>query len=127
MKTQLGAAWLILEESFHGQEKRLLSIISARKGNACVRDLIEQRYVDAFASFEEKIGYKKNRDASPFRVERYEETPTIITCGHEPVYWAYRCHKLQRKGSVLVFWYRIFKGRPGSIEVHEHTGEVGIA
>ncbi len=70
----LGTGWVIIEESFHSTEKRLVSIISARKCQKYVRDFMEQTYVDKFASINEKLSYKKNRKQSPFKIEKYEQT-----------------------------------------------------
>ncbi len=106
----LGAAWIIVEESFHNTERHLVSIISARKKHEYIRDFMEQRYVDKFASVDERIAYKKNRKQSPFRIENYEITGTIISCGHDPIFNAYYCHKLMLAENTLTFTYRVFIG-----------------
>lgn len=124
---KLGAAWLVIEESFHGADSRLLSVISARKNGEYVRNFIEQTYVDHYASFSEKIAYKNNREHSPFKSEGYERTATLISCGHDPIYRAFYCHKLWRSGEVLHYAYRFFRnGKKERVEA-EYEGEVPIA
>ena len=56
----LGTGWLIIEESIHTGTKSLVSIISPRKQERYVKEFMEQLYVDKYASFDEKIAYKKN-------------------------------------------------------------------
>ena len=105
----LGKAWLVIEESCHDGSKRLLSVISARKNEQYVRDFVEQIYVDRYASFAEKIAYKNNRERSPFKVEPYEFSDSVIRCGHDPIFCAYRCDLLKREGSILRYSYRLFR------------------
>lgn len=62
MMRSLGKAWVILEESFHSEDKRLVAVISPRKTGAYVAEYIEQAYVDRFASFDEKITFKKDKE-----------------------------------------------------------------
>ncbi len=127
MKMRLGMAWLILEESFDGNKKHLISIVSAKKSSDYVRNFMEQKYVDTFASFQEKIAFKNNSLDSPFRIEKYAQATTTISCGHEPVYRAYRCHRLRVNGSNLEFSYRVFLGAIGSITEQVYWEVVPIA
>ncbi len=104
-----GKCWLVIEEYFHGGKKSLVSIIRPRKVRSYVRDYVEQMYVDKFASFNEKIAYKKNQKVSPFKVEEYGQNQGIISCGHEPTFRAYFCHKLKLKGRELTYTYRVYR------------------
>ena len=123
----LGTGWLIIEESFHSAEKHLVSIISARRCQEYVRDFMEQTYVDKFASINEKLSYKKNRKQSPFKIEKYEQTGTTISCGHEPMFKAYYCHQLKLIGNILVFKCRIFKGDLKQRVSTDHEGKIEVA
>lgn len=127
MMKNLGKAWIVLEESFHSDEKRLVAVLSPRKTGAFVAEYIEQAYVDRFASFDEKITFKKDKKKSPFRIERYSIRGTTMRHGHEPMFNAYYTHKLERKGGVLLFHYLVYKGDLDNREVTEHIGEVRIA
>jgi len=105
-KMDAGKAWVILEEYFHSSDRRLVSIVSPRKTIEYVCDLMEQMYVAKFASLDERITYKKDRKRSAFRMENYQQRgPTLLWCGQEPTFHAYRCHRLQVKGNTLFFWY----------------------
>lgn len=123
----LGTGWVIIEESFHSTEKRLVSIISARKCQKYVRDFMEQTYVDKFASINEKLSYKKNRKQSPFKIEKYEQTGTTISCGHDPMFRAYYCHQLKLIGNIRIFKCRIFKGDLKQRVSTDHEGEIEVA
>ena len=123
----IGTAWVIVEESFHSNEKRLISIISSRKSSGYVAEYLEQKYVDNFASIEEKISFKKDRKQSPFRVEPYAIRGTTITCGHDPMYKAYYCYKLKLNNGVLTYQYRVGKGEGDNREVSEWEGKVPVA
>ncbi|MBE7460112.1 MAG: hypothetical protein HS112_06275 [Zoogloeaceae bacterium] len=120
-----GKAWVILEEHFHSDERRLLSIVSPRKTTSYVVDLMEQMYVDKFASITERITYKKDRKKSAFRMEEYERRgPTTLSCGHEPTFRAYFCHKLKLDGDKLIFVYRVLREENGSITSREFAGSI---
>lgn len=123
----LGKAWIVIEESLHSNEKRLVAVISPRKTSAFVAEYIEQAYVDRFAHFDEQITFKKNKKNSPFRIERYMIDGTTVSHGHDPMFNAYYAHKLERKGKCLLFHYRIYKGDFDNRVVTEHIGEVEIA
>ena len=127
MKTDLGKAWLVMEESFHNEKKTLISIIDSRKSQAYVANYIEQLYVDRFASFEEAIDYKKNKKSVNYRIERYQISSTMITCGHDPIYRAYRCHALKKFENLLEFRYYIFKKNFDQTIKVEHIGQVNLA
>ena len=127
MMKSLGKAWIVLEESFHSDKKQLVAVLSPRKTGAFVVEYIEQAYVDRFASFDEKIAFKKDKKKSPFRIERYTISRTTICHGHEPMFNAYYAHKLERKGENLLFHYRVYKGNLDNREVTEHIGKVKIA
>lgn len=122
----LGKAWLLIEESFHNDECRLLSVPSPRKSNKDIAEYIEQSYVDRFASFEEAVSYKNNPKKSPFRIEPYEISSTTIVCGHEPIYRAYRCHQLDVLETKLAFRYYVFKGEFENKIKEEHSGIVNL-
>ncbi len=123
----LGRAWIILEEHFHSGEKRLLSIVSPRKTARFICEFMEQMYVDKFASVHEKITYKKDRKKSAFRMEKYEQMgPTTFSCGHDPTFRAYYCHRLTLAGERLMFKYRVFKDENGSRISSEHDGSVNV-
>ena len=125
---KLGKAWVIIEKSRHSTERHLVSVINARKGQKYIRDFMEQTYVDKFASINEKISYKKNREKSPFRIENYEQTRHIISCGHDPmIFKAYYCHKLKLNGETLTFKYRVFKGDLEHRVSNEYEGAVSVA
>lgn len=120
-----GKAWLILEEYFHSGERRLLSIVSPRKTASYVCELMEQTYTDKFASIEEKITYKKDRKKSAFSMQAYERRrPTTLSCGHEPTFRAYFCHKLKLDGGKLIFAYRVFREEDGNITSSEFEGSI---
>ena len=122
----LGKAWLVLEESHHSQERRLLSVLSFRKGSGYVQNYIEQKYVDEFGGFIEKIEYNKNRAHSPFRMEKYEQTQTVLICGQDPVFRAYQCHKLKLQRNKLVFFYWHFKQIQGGVQRKERQGDLSV-
>jgi len=122
-----GKAWVILEEDpYHSGERRLVSIVSRRRGIEYVCDLMEQMYVDKFASLDERITYKKDRKRSAFRMEEYQRRgPTILWCGHEPTFFAYRCHSLKVEGNTLFFWYYgMFRNENGGRDLHEGSVDV---
>ncbi|MBV6408320.1 MAG: hypothetical protein EFKGCFLK_01906 [Rhodocyclaceae bacterium] len=86
---------------------------------------MEQMYIDKFASIEEKITYKKDRAKSAYRMEEYEQRgPTALSCGHEPTFRAYFCHKLKLDGDKLIFAYRVFREVNGIIIPSEFTGSI---
>lgn len=113
IKMALGVAWLVIEESVHGNKPRLLSVLSPRKSNKDIAWYLEQSYVDRFASFEEAIVYKNDSKKSAFRIEKYEIGVTIVSCGHDPVYRAYRCHWLKKVENNLLFRYWACKQTSG--------------
>ena len=123
----LGKAWVVLEESFHSEEKRLIALLSPRKAGAHIAEYIEQAYVDRYASFDEKVVFKKDKKKSPFRIDHYMINGTIISLGHDPMFNAYYAHKLNRKGENLLFHYRVYKGDLDNIEFTEYIGEVKIS
>jgi len=123
----IGTAWVLIEESFHSTEKRLVSIISARRNQDYICDYIEQAYVDRFASINEKIAYKKNKKQSPFKIENYEKAETIISCGHDPMFRAYYCHKLELNGDTLIYKYRVIKGDFEHRISNEYEGAINVA
>lgn len=127
MMKSLGKAWIVLEESFHSGKNQLVAVLSPRKTGAFVAEYIEQAYVDRFASFDEKIAFKKVKKKSPFRIERYTISRTTIRHGHEPMFNAYYAHKLEREGENLLFHYRVYKDDLDNREVAEHIGKVKIA
>jgi hypothetical protein len=104
-----------------------LAVLSPRKTEKLVSKYIEQVYVDKFASFDEKITFKKDRNKSPYKIERYMISGTTISHGHDPMFNAYYAHKLERNGENLVFHYRVFKGDLDNREVTECIGEVIVA
>lgn len=116
-----------MEESFHSNEKRLVAVLSPRKTVAVVAEYIEQVYVDRFASFDEKIIFKKDKKKSPFKIERYMVSGTTISHGHDPMFNAYYAHKLERQGENLLFHYRVYKGDFDNREVSEHICNIKIA
>lgn len=122
-----GKGWVILEEHFHSGERRLVSIVSPRKTIGYICDLMEQMYVDKFASLGERITYKKDRKRSAFRMERYQQRgPTILSCGHEPTFRAYRCQRLNVEGNCLVFRYRMIREENGRIVTNDCEGSVNV-
>jgi len=123
----LGTAWIIIEEHFHSNEKQLISILSARRSREYICDYIEQTYVDKYASFNERIDFKKNKKKSPFRIEKYECKGTIISYGHDPMFKAYYCHKLKLSEKTLLFSYRVFKGDFEHREINEYHSTIKIA
>jgi len=120
----LGKACLVIEESLHSDETRLLSVLSPRKSNTDIAEYLEQSYVDRFASFEEAISYKKKPQTSAFRIEEYNIGQTLVACGQEPIYRAYLCHWLKVAGKNLAFRYWVFKRELGNQIKEEHVGEV---
>ena len=118
---------MVLEESYHSNDKRLVTLINPRKTGSYVAEYIEQAYVDRYASFDEKVVFKKDKKKSPFRIERYMISATTISHGHDPMFNAYYAHKLERKGVSLLFHYRVCKGELKNREVTEHIGEIKIA
>ncbi len=122
----IGTAWLVIEESVHSNEVRLLSVLNPRKSSKDIAWYLEQTFVDRFASFDEKISYKKDSKKSAFRIEPYEITSTIISCGHDPIYLAYRCHWLKRVENYLLFRYCILKQVSGSHLREECEGKVEL-
>ncbi len=120
----IGTAWLVIEESFHNNEKRLISVLSARRSQNYICDYIEQTYVDKFASINEKIAYKKNKKHSPFKINNYEKNGTTISCGHDPIFKAYYCYSIKLHEEILMFKYRVYKGDYGHRVSSEYKGEV---
>lgn len=116
-----GKSWLIFEEHFHTRERRLNSIVSPRKTPRYICDLMEQIYVDKFASIREKLIYKKDRKKSAFVMEKHEQRgPTIFSCGHEPVFRAYYCDSIELNGCELKFTYRAYRIENGK-SIHSVT------
>ena len=105
----LGTGWVIIEESFHSTEKRLVCDHQCSKVSEYVRDFMEQTYVDKFASINEKLSYKKNRKQSPFKIEKYEQTGTTISCGHDPMFRQILLRPVETHRKILIFRCRIFK------------------
>ena len=106
-----GKGWVIVEKYFHTGEENLLSILSPRNSSDYVREYMEQRYVDAFASFNEKIAYKKKKSSWPYTVQPTERLyHDVLQCGHEPQYLAAKCHKLVLKGDKLEYNYQYLRG-----------------
>ncbi len=101
----IGTAWLVIKESVYGNKVHLLSVLNPRKLSKDITWYLEQIFVERFASFDEKILYKKDSKKSAFRIEPHEITSTIISCGHDPIYLAYRCHWLKRVENYLLFSY----------------------
>ena len=123
----LGKAWVVLEESFHSDENRLIALLSARKTARNVAEYIEQAYVDRFADFDEKIDFKKGRKSSPYRIHQHMIMGTTFSHGHDPMYNAYYAHELQCLDEILIFRFRVFKGDFENREVTERCRQVGIA
>jgi len=108
----LGTGWLIIEESAHTGTKTLISIISPRKRESYIQQYMEQLYVDKYASFEEKIAYKKNQKSWPYPAEPVTPVyPYVLSCGHDPIIMAYHCHKLKLKKGILEYTFKTFKGQ----------------
>ncbi len=105
-----GKGWLIIEEYFYEGTESVVSIISPRKGSSYVHKYVEQMYVDRFASINEKIAYKKNPKSSPFKIEIYSPYRGVFSCGDDPTFQVYFCHKLSLKGNELTYTYKIFNG-----------------
>jgi hypothetical protein len=59
MRSNLGKAWVIIEEHFHTQESFLISIINARKGRQYIQEYIEQIYVDSLPQLMKNLCTKK--------------------------------------------------------------------
>lgn len=108
-----GKGWLVIEEYFHEGTESVVSIISPRKGINYVRKYVEQMYVDRFASINEKIAYKKNPKSSPFKIEIFSPYGGVFSCGHDPTFRVYSCHKLSLKGNELTYTYKVLKGEEG--------------
>jgi hypothetical protein len=106
-----GKGWVIVEKYFRTGEENLLSILNPRNGSDYVREYMEQRYVDTFASFKEKISYKKKKSSWPYPVQPVERLyHYVLQCGHEPQYLAAKCHKLVLKGDKLEYYYQYLRG-----------------
>ena len=114
MKT--GKGWLIIEESIHKNTETLVSIISPRRAWNYVQKYVEQMYVDRFASIEEKIAYKKKSGSWPYRAKKQGLYTGIIECGHDPIMWAYYCHKLTLENGVLNYTYKKLKGQTNDLQ-----------
>ena len=107
----LGKGWLIIEESVHKDIKSLISVISPKHGGTYVQKYMEQMYVDKFASFEEKIAYKKRPGSWPYRANMQKHYSGIIDCGHDPIMMAYYCHTLKIEKRVLKYTFKTLKGQ----------------
>lgn len=108
----IGTGWLIIEESYHTNTNTLISIISTRKQESYVLEYLEQMYIDKYASLDEKISHKKNTDSWPYRANPV--TPLyqgVLSCGHDPVMMAYRCHKLNLKKEILEYTFKTLQGQ----------------
>lgn len=111
MSNIAGKGWLLIEQDIHSGNESLISIIDARSHARYVKQYMEQRYVDKYASIDEKILYKKNKSNWPYRVNQsITNYSGILDCGDSNMFVAYRCHKLQLNDNLLVYTYRIYKG-----------------
>jgi hypothetical protein len=99
-----GPAWILFEESYHSGSRKLLSIQPSRRTSRDIVSFMEQLYVDRFASMDERMQYKKSRDAATYK-------PTVdghtIHCGHDPFFVGIRARQTDLRGGLLEFHYRI--------------------
>lgn len=106
-----GKGWVLIEAFFNTGENRLLSILSSRRSPDHIRQYMEQKYIDSHASIEEKLSYKKQPRRWAYPSEPYaEKYPYVLRCGHEPLFIAMYCHKLELKGDKLYYYYKYFRG-----------------
>lgn len=105
-----GPGWIILEDG--GAERKLISILPARKSAAYVAEYVEQLYVDRSSSIAERIEYKKSRAraAYPATIDQYSR---IVNCGHMPFLSAFPAFEIELNGNSLTFWYRLPEKRAG--------------
>jgi hypothetical protein len=125
----LGTGWLIIEESPHTDTRTLISIVNPRKRESYVQDYMEQLYVDKFASIEEKIAYKKNPKSWPYPAQPVKPLfPSVLSCGHDPIFMAYRCHKLKRKNGEIEYTFNTLKGQTKDLLpiIQENTRTIKI-
>jgi hypothetical protein len=121
----LGTGWLIIEEG----TKTLISIISPRKQESYVQDYMEQLYIDKFASIEEKIAYKKNKKSWPYPPQPVNPLfPYVLSCGHDPIFMAYRCHKLKQKDGEIEYTFKTLKGQTKDLRpiIQENKRKINI-
>ncbi|OJF70630.1 hypothetical protein BK026_18670 [Alteromonas sp. V450] len=113
-----GKGWVLIEAFFNTGENRFLSILSSRRSPDYVKQYMEQKYIDSYASIEEKFLYKKQPRRWPYPSAPYDKKyPYVLRCGHEPLFIAMYCHKLELKGgNQLYYSYKYFKG-----ERHGHA------
>jgi len=123
----LGSGWLIIEESPHTGDRTLISILSSRKQESYVQDYMEQRYIDKFASLEEKIAYKKNPKSWPYPAQPVTPLfPSVLSCGHDPIFMTYRCHKLKQKNGEIIYVFKTLKGQTKDLRpiIQENTRKI---
>lgn len=122
----LGKAWLVIEESFHDREKKLVSVINPRRSSSFVAGYVAQSYADRFATFSEKISFKKGQNIA-YGIDSCAVTATTIRCGHDPMLNAYFAHKLFLRGDELTFFYRLRRINEDihSEGIHSETVKVG--
>jgi len=107
----VGVGWVIIEYSVHSGKRFLISLINPRRTGEYVQRYVEQLYVDRYASIEEKISYKKNPKSWPYGAIFQGPYSGNITCGHDPIMSAHKCHKMKLKDGILTYIYKTLKGQ----------------
>lgn len=123
----IGKAWVIVEECHHSGLSKVISILNPRKSSDYVCNYMEQRYVDTYGSFAEKIEYKKNSRKPPFAMERYQRNSFIPNCGQDPVYRAYHCEIISESESFISIKYKVHRGCVEDNNSEYRTERVAIA
>lgn len=104
-----GSGWIVWEESSNSN-RRLLSILPARRNRDEVAHFVQQLYVDRFASIDEKLEFKKHPNSSrfPMLADHY---PGPKSVGFGPWYFAVYAREIVLEKNQLSFYYRIAVNR----------------
>lgn len=101
-----GPGWVIFEEHHPSGERRLLSVLSPRRNQKFVVQLMQQLYVDKFATIGDRLAFKKSSSSYPLDPMQDRFYP-IIHLGHNPFFIGVRALDLRLTDNVLVFTYKI--------------------
>jgi hypothetical protein len=107
-----GAGWIIFEQSYHQNTRKLVSILSARRTARDVSEFMEQIYVDRTGTVQERLSYKKSPKSAPYKVES-DRLNNPLYIGHDPTLFGIRAHKILLKGETLEFRYKILSNPQG--------------
>ena len=91
-------AWLITWESAGDHTEvadKVIAIVSGRKSQSAIRDMVEQLWASRQLAWFEQISYAKNRGSPPYHAEERARFEGQVMCGHNPWIEANRVHDLE--------------------------------